>query len=278
MLGFSHTYTARCATRQRGGTRSSRRSDRCTGSPRSAARVASASPGVSSSAGRFSTSNRRDQFIDKHAAACPALARPFAGFPLGQRRQHRGAYGAPFVERVRVAEHFRRQPSQRHTRLRQLREHGLRRQQQVSAAPRVSRRQPLDETARRGRGSLLRRRRNGKPNPKAPRFDRHDRAGREFRTHPGKRTKTCLRLLACSDVDQPHDSRMSLTGKHGERAEVLVEGYEDAALLLGTAQDVGVTGILGPVAHVDHIVTGSAQHVARRSPNARINEQFHTIG
>ena len=77
------------------------------------------------------------------------------------------------------------------------------------------------------------------------------------------------------DIDDPQNPGMRLSPDNGKLAEVLVLGYQDSLLLIGSSQDFFIARIFIPVGRSDHIMTGSRKLGACPAPDAAIQEKPH---
>lgn len=69
--------------------------------------------------------------------------------------------------------------------------------------------------------------------------------------------------------------RMRLQLDDRQFAKVLVEGHQDAILVMGSGEDLAITWIDGPVAGPHDIVTGRDQDMQGWSPHARVKQNLH---
>jgi hypothetical protein len=82
-------------------------------------------------------------------------------------------------------------------------------------------------------------------------------------------------LLSRREVHDPDNSAMGLPQVHRQIAEVLVDGYEHAAILIRGREYLRVSGVPWPVAAPRHVMAGRFKYRLRAAPDARIEQQPH---
>jgi len=101
-------------------------------------------------------------------------------------------------------------------------------------------------------------------------------SGRRARPRPPRRWPPSRRRRA-SQPEQQHAGGYPAHAEH-ELAEVLVDGDEDAAVLVGAAEHLVVANAGGQLRHVVHVVALVAEPLDDPGFNALVRQQPHATG
>jgi hypothetical protein len=77
------------------------------------------------------------------------------------------------------------------------------------------------------------------------------------------------------DVGQPNQAAMPLLLEENQPAEVLVHGHENPLVGSRASEDFPVSGIVPPLARLDHVMSFRAQPIREGAPGAPVDEESH---
>ena len=91
-----------------------------------------------------------------------------------------------------------------------------------------------------------------------------------------KHIQTYGRLVCGGLIDEANDTTVRASLHDRQFTKVLVERDEDAALAMGSLEDLFITRVFSPVARPHDIVAGGTDLSAGTTPDARVQEEFHS--
>lgn len=115
----------------------------------------------------------------------------------------------------------------------------------------------------------------GQTNTGPCRVDRNNGAVRQIFTVAPQRGLAVVRLLTCRNSYQTDNPTVRFTENNRTFAKVLVEGHEQAAIVVRRCEDFPIDGIAIPIPHPDNVMSEITQSRQCATPHAAIEQEFH---